>query len=100
MSADPLLHLNLFRMSLFLIELGAKAMQVLGGIGLFVGFASNALADALFVIEPKPQVREGEEGLQGWRSNLPCAMLLAPSFNVSVKHERVTFRNITRSYSF
>jgi hypothetical protein len=36
---------------LFLVEFGAQAAEVLRILGLFVGFARGALADAFIVVE-------------------------------------------------
>lgn len=45
-------------MAFLLVEFGAQAGQVLGGLRLFVGFAGDSLSGALFVVKSEEVMLE------------------------------------------
>lgn len=59
MSFDLFFHLNLLRMAFLLVEFGTEASELLGIVGLFVGFPSKALSRALFMVESGDMVSAG-----------------------------------------
>lgn len=46
-------------MAFLLVEFGTKASELLGIVGLFVGFSGDALSSALFMIESVVMVSAG-----------------------------------------
>ena len=62
-------------MALLLVEFGPEAGELLSIIGLFVGFSSDALSCALFVIEPKGDIDMAlwNNGNSGATDFFPCS---------------------------
>ena len=72
----------------FLMQFGAKAAEVLGRGGGFVGFAGGAFAGAFFMVEPRGHGLVGTSEVERIGNiresrSLPFAILLLPALNVS-----------------
>ena len=57
MGFDLLFHLDLLGVAFLLVEFGSQASEFLSIIGLFMGFSSDTLSRALFMVEPEAYIR-------------------------------------------